>query len=384
MKVFVSKHKWFALALVCLILVAGAAWFNRDSKPTSASLTAKVTRGDIENYISATGTLEPKHYVEVGAQVSGQLEAIHVEEGSSVKAGDLLAVIDATVFETKVQTAAAGLESKRAQLRQLHAELTLASLRAKRNQNLHAQHAVSDDVLLESQTNEEILKARIQAMEAQIKADAAALAGDQATLGYSKIVAPIDGTVVSVLVREGQTLNANQNAPILLKIANLNVLTLRAEVSEADVTKIRAGMEVYFTTFGGGQRRWMSTVRQVLPTPSIVNDVVLYQALIDVDNTDGRLMDAMTTQVFFVLSHAENTLMIPLGAVNYQKRKAFVKTQKGSQQQEVEVTLGVRNRTHVEVTQGLNEGDTVVVGVALTRTADKSNSGGYGGGRRGF
>ena len=116
-------------------------------------------------------------------------------------------------------------------------------------------------------------------------------------------------------MREGQTINANQNAPLLLKIADLRVLTVRAHVSEADVTRLHAGMPVYFKTFGGGDRRWYSTVRHVLPTPKIVNDVVLYQALVDVDNTDGLLMDAMTTQVYFVRERAQDVLVVPLGAV---------------------------------------------------------------------
>ena len=124
-------------------------------------------------------------------------------------------------------------------------------------------------------------------MQAQIKADTASLAGDKATLGYAKIFAPIEGTIVSISVREGQTLNANQNAPLLLKIADLSILTLRAKVSEADVNLLSKDMPVYFKTFGGGDRRWYSKVRQVLPTPSIINDVVLYQALIDIDNNDG-------------------------------------------------------------------------------------------------
>ncbi len=384
-----KQPKWLLTTGGVLFLGAAFFWMGRGSHTTDAPLTAQVTRTNIENFIAASGKLEPKHYVEVGAQVSGQLKAIAVEEGSRVKTGELLAEIDATVFETKVQIAAANLEGKRAQLKQLQAELTLASLRATRNLNLHQQKAVSNDVLLESQTNEAILKARIQAMEAQIKADAAALAGDQATLGYSKILAPIDGTVVSVSVREGQTLNASQNAPILLKLANLNVLTLRAEISEADVTKIHPKQPVYFTIYGDGKRRWHSTVRQILPTPLIVNDVVLYQALMDVDNLDGRLMDGMTAQVFFVLQSAQDALVVPLGAVHFVQTEGahktpMVKVHRNNGWQDVPVELGVRNRTHVQVTSGLSEGDVVQVGLARLRPNSEGSFNGPSGGRRGF
>jgi len=228
--------------------------------------------------------------------------------------------------------------------------------------------------------------AKIRAMQAQIKADTASLAGDKATLGYAKIFAPIEGTIVSISVREGQTLNANQNAPLLLKIADLSILTLRAKVSEADVNLLSKDMPVYFKTFGGGDRRWYSKVRQVLPTPSIINDVVLYQALIDIDNNDGQLMDAMTTQVFFVRDSAVNTLIVPLGAIRTtntsNKNVGEIIRKNGVRLETISVKTGVRNRTHAEVLSGLNENDTVVIG-DQDRNANKANSL-LGSQRRGF
>ncbi|HDY84499.1 hypothetical protein LCGC14_0507540 [marine sediment metagenome] len=376
----------FLKKIFIFILVAAAAYagyyFYKDEPDKPVFLTEQVKRGDIENYIAATGTLEPKKYVEVGAQVSGQLEKIYVEEGQLVEAGQLLMEIDATVFETKVQNSEASLEGNRAELQQLEAELELAALRAKRNKNLRDKNAVSDDTLAESVANEKILRAKIRAMQSQIKADSASLDGDMATLGYAKIYAPIGGTVVSISVREGQTLNANQNAPLLLKIADLSVLTLRAEVSEADVNRLNKGMVVYFKTFGGGERRWYSTVRQVLPTPSIVNDVVLYQALIDIDNADNQLMDAMTTQVFFIRDSAEDALIIPLGAVRSNGKDNKVVKKNGTKLERVNVETGVRNRTHVQILSGLAENDSVVIG-DQTRNGNKANSL-LGSQRRGF
>jgi macrolide-specific efflux system membrane fusion protein len=374
--------------LVALLIIAGLAWagvsFWQGKKAQEPLRLQSVARENIENFISATGKLEPKHYVEVGAQVSGQVSKIYVEEGANVKAGDLVAEIDATVFRTRVQNAAASLEGKKAQLQQLEAELRLASQRAKKNVMLQKQDAVSEDALIESQTNVDILHAKIRAMEAQITADSALLEGDKATLGYAKIYAPIDGTVVSLAVREGQTLNANQNAPVLLKIANLNVFTLRADVSEADVVRIQKDMRVYFKTFGGGERRWYSSVRQVLPTPQTQNEVVLYQILIDVDNNDGRLMDAMTTQVFFVLGEAKDALVVPLGAIQRQGRKSTIKVQEGSKIIEREVRLGVSNRTHVQVLEGLKEGEKIVIGEQLRNAGTTPSGEGFRGPRRGF
>lgn len=383
------RRGWLYAGLFALLLVTaiGGYFYLRGDSEQAALLTEQVQRASIENTINASGTLEPRRYVEVGAQVSGQIEKIHVEEGASVEEGQLLVEIDATVFETRVQNAEASLEGNRAQLKQLQAELELAELRARRNLNLFEKKAVSQDALLESQANQKILRARIGAMKAQIKADAASLAGDKATLGFSRIYAPISGTVVSISVRQGQTLNANQNAPLLLKIADLNVLTLRAQVSEADVTRLNKGMDVYFKTFGSGERRWYSKVRQVLPTPVILNNVVLYQALIDVENPDGMLMDAMTTQVFFVRDSAEDALVVPLGAVRKSKQGSQVLRKQGERFESVPVKIGVRNRAYAQVLEGLEQGDTVVVGDRSRNQSAESNSllGGSGrGGRRGF
>ena len=358
-----KKRKYIVIGLVFITLtMLLSVNLLSDGTDKQMLLTEIVKRGDIESTINATGTLEPRDYVEVGAQVSGQVKEIHIEEGDTVEAGQLLLDIDATVFETRVQNAEASLEGNRAQLQQLQAELELAELRAKRNKNLFENMAVSADSLYESLANEKILRAKIRAMKAQIKADAASLAGDKATLGYAKIYAPIAGTIVSISVREGQTLNANQNAPLLLKIANLNILTLRAEVSEADVNRLRKGMEVYFKTFGSGNRRWFSTIRQILPTPSIINDVVLYQALIDVNNDDRTLMDAMTTQVYFIRNRAEDTLIVPLGAVQGKNKKSTILRNNGSTFEPVEVNIGIRNRTHAQILSGLKEADLVVIG----------------------
>lgn len=325
-------------------------------------LFAPATVGDIEKSIVATGQLEPKRYVEVGAQVSGQVENIRVEEGDVVKQGDLLVEIDATVFETQVQKTEADLENKKAQLAQLKAERELSIIRAKRNEELYAQDAVSADDVYSSKTELKVLDSKISASIAQIKADEASLAGDRATLGFAKIYAPIDGTVASIDVREGQTLNANQNAPTLLQISDLQTMTIRAEVSEADVSKIEKGMPVYFATLGDMNTHYYSEVRQVLPTPEVVNDVVLYQVLIDIENTTGKLMDSMTTQVFFVQDKRENTIVVPLAAVKGRGNMTFVLVQEGEQVVRRPVQTGVKNRTMVEITQGLVAGEQVVIG----------------------
>lgn len=349
----------FALAIVVYFVLP---FFQPAGPSEDAFLFAPVSRGTIEKNIVATGQLEPKRYVVVGAQVSGQVEKIHVEEGDVVESGAVLVDIDATVFETQVQNAEAALESMKAQLAQLEAERELAVLREKRNNNLFKQNAVSEDVAISSRIDVKVLDSRIKASRAQIKANEASLAGDKATLGFARIYAPISGTIASIAVRQGQTLNANQNAPELLQISDLTTMTLRAEVSEADVESIYRGMPVYFSTIGNTKKRYHSTVRQVLPTPTIINDVVLYQVLIDIANPEGVLMDSMTTQVFFVEEKAEDTLVVPLAAVKGPPGKAMVTAREHGELVQKPVKTGVRNRTEVQILDGLSEGDDIVVG----------------------
>lgn len=389
------KRPWLR-RIVWLIIIGVIAcvvyWLMTDNaKSKSEAVFSPVVNASIENAIVATGTLEPKRYVEVGAQVSGQVEKIHVEEGQTVQSGELLVEIDATVFETQLQKAEAALESKKAQLSQLRAELELAELRARRNDKLYKQQAVSEDTLFSSQTNVKVLKSKIQTSIAQIKADEAGIEGDRARLGYAKIYAPISGTIATIKVREGQTLNSNQNAPVLLKISDLSTMTLRAEVSEADITQLFKGMPVYFSTLGNLKKYWHTQVRQVLPTPRVVNDVVLYQALMDIENNNRQLMDSMTTQVFFVIEKAENTLVVPLSAVRSGPKKSMVMVKTETGIERVKVKTGVKNRTQIEILSGLTEGQEVMIGQKRNpgqgkgqRMDSNANRGGGRGRRGGF
>src|SRR5262249_18559497 len=143
------------------------------------------------------------------------------------------------------------------------------------------------------------------------------LKADTTTLGYSKIYAPMDGTVVSVTSLQGQTLNASQQAPIILRIGDLSTMSVWTQVSEADVPKLRIGMSAYFTTLGQPDIKWPGVLRQIQPTPTVVNNVVLYTAVFDVDNPKGTLLPQMTAQVFFVSEGAKNVITVPLAALHY-------------------------------------------------------------------
>ncbi|GGY69793.1 hypothetical protein GCM10011613_12680 [Cellvibrio zantedeschiae] len=309
--------------LIVAILVAIGIWkfFFSHNKDAENYLTATVEHRDIQNLVTATGILQPREYVDVGAQVSGQLKKLHVVVGQQVKAGDLLAEIDATVYRAKVDGIRAQLENQRAQLGDKQAQLVLAKIRVERQQNLFKDDATTKESLQTAEASYQSSGSLLKALQAQIQQTESSLRAEEANLAYARIYAPMNGTVVTITSRQGQTLNANQQAPTIMRIADLSTMTVQTQVSEADIGKLQVGMPVYFTTLGGQDYRWYSKLDRVEPTPVVTNNVVLYNALFDVPNDSKVLMTQMSTQVFFIASQAKNALVIPASAVNFKPRK---------------------------------------------------------------
>jgi macrolide-specific efflux system membrane fusion protein len=369
-----SRWLWAALLVVIVAVAALLAWRGLRPAPATQQNTVTVERGDIEKTVTAVGALQPKEYVDVGTQVSGQLQKVHVEIGDRVAKGDLIAEIDPTRYESTVRNDRASLQSLRAQLLQKQAEQELAQQQLGRNQRMLAERAVSQDTVDQSRSSAKVAKASVAALQAQIEAAEATLQGDLANLGYTKIYAPMDGTVVSQTSLEGQTVNATQSAPVIVQVANLDVMTVWAQVAEADVNKIKPDMPAYFTTLGSSGRRWKGSVRQVQPTPETENDVVLYNVLIDVDNTEQQLLPSMTVQVFFVLGRAKDVPLVALSALTADPAagpdmyRAMVLTAQGPAPRQVQV--GVTNRTTAQVVSGLQVGDRVVVDTSAAVSGD--------------
>ncbi|MGE8350211.1 MAG: efflux RND transporter periplasmic adaptor subunit [Pseudomonas protegens] len=374
------------LAAVCLIpVVAITAWtFIPPGRDQFA--TVQVSRGDIESSVTALGTLQPRRYVDVGAQASGQIRKIHVESGDQVKEGQLLVEIDPSTQQAKLDASRFSIENLQAQLQEQYAQNQLARQKYQRQQNLKAGGATREEDVQTAQAELKATQARIDMYKAQIRQAQASLRSDQAELGYTRIYAPMSGTVVAVDAREGQTLNAQQQTPLILRIAKLSPMTVWAEVSEADIGHVKPGMQAYFTTLSGGNRRWSSTVRQILPIPpkplnetsqgsgsptstskSGSGRVVLYTVLLDVDNADNALMAEMTTQVFFVANQAKNVLTAPIAALQGSTEPdlqiARVVAKNGSID-ERKVRVGISDRLRIQILDGLNEGDHLLIGPA--------------------
>jgi macrolide-specific efflux system membrane fusion protein len=322
----VRRRRPWRLALVALVGLAvlgagGYSWYRwgPGAKTESAYITATVQRGDIEDQVSATGSLQPRDYVDVGAQVSGQLRKIHVEVGSEVKEGDLLAEIDAETSQARVDASKAQLRSQQAQMAERELNLAKAERDLQRQKNLMVEEATTAETLQNAETAVKTARAQINSLKASMEQLQASMRVEEANLKFTKIYAPMAGTVVSITARQGQTLNTNQSAPTILRIADLSVMTVQTQVSEADVSKLRGGMPVYFTTLGGQGRRWYGELKKIEPTPTVTNNVVLYNALFEVPNNNRSLMTSMTAQVFFVVAEAKDVLVVPMSALTIQR-----------------------------------------------------------------
>jgi macrolide-specific efflux system membrane fusion protein len=376
-------------ALIALLVIAFIAWRALKSDPQPAVATSPATVADIENTVVASGTLEAAQMVSVGAQVSGQIKSLKVKLGDAVKAGVLIAEIDSTTQENAVRNARAALTSVRAQRAVQLATLRQAGLAFERQKMMLAEEATSRADYESAEATLATTRAQIQALDAQIEQGQTTLDTAKANLGYTKITAPMNGIVVAIVAKEGQTVNANQAAPTIVKLAKLDTITVSAEISEADVIKVKAGQTVYFTILGNPDKRYYAKLRTIEPAPESIeteisatssasssngtSNAIYYNALFEVPNPDGELRISMTAQVYVVLGEAKNTLTIPSAALSDRSRDGSysVRVVNGEGRPTARtIQLGINNNVTAQVLSGLKLGERVVVGEASELPAD--------------
>ena len=425
-----SRRNRLLLAAAIVALIAGGVFWATRKPATPSMATSPVSRGDLEQTVDATGVIDAYKLVSVGAQASGQIKVLKVQLGDVVKQGDLIAEIDSVTQENSLKNAEAALENIRAQRAVQTASLKESELAFARQKEMLAAEATSRADYESAEANLASTRAQIRALDAQIRQRETELGTAQANLGYTRITAPIDGTVVAVVAEEGRTVNANQSAPTIVKLARLDLVTVNAEISEADVVKIKPGMPVYFTILGNPDHKYQATLRTVNPAPASISTdstssssssssssstAVYYNALFDVENPDGTLRIDMTAQVSVMLAQAKDALLIPtvaLGpkvpeggrgpganAANSEQRAARSK-QEGQRQQRRQpdaaalaksnsyvvrvvnkdgqpeprtIKVGLNNGSNVEVLEGLKEGELVVVGEVTAGEKSSSN-----------
>ena len=396
-KRFRSTLAW-GIVLIALCGLGAWYWFSPTEAATARYLTTSVSRGDVQTTVLATGTLKPSRWVAVGAQVSGQVESLKVALGDHVSAGDVVAEIDSVTQENDLRSAEASLQDIRAQLQEKQANQVYYQKVVDRAQGLRGA-GISEADLDEAEMQLATTTAQMEALKAQITQAEVTVSTAQANLDYTRITSPIDGTIISIVTQEGQTVNASQSAPTIVIVAQLDTMTVRADIAETDVVSVYPGQEAWFTILGDRKTRYRAQVKAIEPAPEDVtsdsslassssssssssDEAIYYVGTFDVPNPDGRLLTYMTAEVHIVTGESRDVLTVPSSAVSGQGQRSSVTVLNALGQPEVrKVTIGLDNGTNAEVTEGLKEGDTVVLGQSgeATTSGTPRGMGGFGG-----
>ncbi|ANI28709.1 macrolide transporter [Yersinia entomophaga] len=355
------KRRWI---LAIVILAIGGFWAIKHGMAPAATQyqTVKVVNRDLQQNILAIGKLDAVRKVDVGAQVSGQLERLYVEIGDKVKQGQLLAMIDPQQAQNQIKEVEATLQDLNAQLLQAKAERQLAEVTLSRQQQLAKLQAVSLQVLDQAATDLAVKKAKVGTISAQISKTKASLDTAKINLDYTKISAPMDGDVVQITTLQGQTVIAAQQAPNILTLADMRTMLVNAQVSEADVIHLKPGLKASFTVLGDPSKHFDGVLKDIQPTPEKVNDAIFYSARFEVPNPDGLLRLQMTAQVSIQLSKVEQAKVVPLSALGNELgvNRYEVAVLKNGKEEKREVTIGIRNNVDAQVLSGLEVGDEVI------------------------
>src|SRR5437867_2439965 len=315
-----SRRKLWTLLLIAAGLALAAVFgFGLGGKKSDLTYeTAKVDRGRIIAKVTATGTLSPLVTVQVGSQVSGRIQALYADFNSTVKKGQVVARIDPQFFDAAVQQAKANLSAAEGNLARAKAQATDSQLQYQRAQALAKQNLVAQADLDTAKATADAAAATVKASEGALEQARAALQQAQINLAYTTIFSPTDGVVISRNVDVGQTVAASLQAPTLFTIAeDLRKMQVDSSVAEADVGKLRPGMDATFFVDAYPSERFTGVVRQIRNAPQTVQNVVTYDAVLDVSNPDLKLKPGMTANITFVTAERGDVLRVPNAALRF-------------------------------------------------------------------
>ena len=385
-----SRHCFSAAA------IAGAAWYvlRMDQGDGMAYLTEPVTIGNITRTVNATGEVGAVQLVSVGAQVGGQIKKLHVVLGQDVKKGDLIAEIDSVPQLNQLETDKARLQSYESQLAAKKVALKIAKTKYDREMQLKKRDAASKESLEDAENAYALAKAEVTELESQIRQARIAVNTDEVNLGYTRITAPLDGTIVSVPVDEGQTVNANQTTPTIVQIADLDKMEIKIEISEGDITAVKPGMPITYTILSNPETEYKATLTSIDPglttltdgsykttsstgssasssSSSSSNNAVYYYGKALIDNKEGPLRIGMTTQNVITVADVKDALLVPVIAVQSRNGKKFVRVLgPGDKPERREVTTGIADGIHIQILSGLKEGDAVITAQVTQQERD--------------
>lgn len=371
-----SKKTLIIVILLCVGAVAlYVGFFKKDDKTQLA--TQSIVRMNIDQSIEAVGEVYAKEQVDVGAQVSGQITKLYVQIGDKVKAGDLIAQIDKDKQQNDLDITKAQLASTKANLESKKVALEIASSQYQREQKLYSNKATSLENLETLKNNFYGLKASVADLNAQVVQLEITLKNAEKDLGYTTITAPMDGIIINVAVDEGQTVNANQSTPTIVKIANLDEMEIRMEIAEADVSKIKVGTAVKFSILNDPEKKYEAKISSIDPANTTTSDAksnssssstsssstsaIYYYAKVFVKNRDNFLRIGMSVENSIVIKSAPNALAVPTYAIKNDKGGYFVELLRGGQIIKSYVKIGIKDSINTQILDGVSENDLLVL-----------------------
>ena len=344
-------------------------------------ITKKAKKGSFSKKVDATGEIFATELIDVGAQVSGQIKKLYVKLGDQVKKGDMIASIDSSTQQNSIDNKEAQLAIYKAQLESAKVALNIAKTQFDRENALFAKNATSKQEFESAKNTYSANSAKIKELEAQIKQTNIELSTAKINLGYTKITAPRDGTVVSVQVEEGQTVNANQTTPTIVNIADLSHVKMKMQIAEGDITKIKVGTPVEYSILSEPTKKFQTTVSSIDPGLTTLSDgsygssssskssyssssssssAVYYYAQSIVDNKDGILRIGMTTQNELLIANVEDAIIVPSIGIKKDENGTFVYLLKDGKAVKTAVKTGIKDNLDTQIISGINEGDEII------------------------
>lgn len=344
-------------------------------------ITKKAKKGSFSKKVDATGEIFATELIDVGAQVSGQIKKLYVKLGDQVKKGDMIASIDSSTQQNSIDNKEAQLAIYKAQLESAKVALNIAKTQFDRENALFSKNATSKQEFESAKNTYSANSAKIKELEAQIKQTNIELSTAKINLGYTKIIAPRDGTVVSVQVEEGQTVNANQTTPTIVNIADLSHVKMKMQIAEGDITKIKVGTPVEYSILSEPTKKFQTTVSSIDPGLTTLSDgiygssssskssyssssssssAVYYYAQSIVDNKDGILRIGMTTQNELLIANVEDAIIVPSIGIKKDENGTFVYVLKDGKPVKTAVKTGIKDNLDTQIISGINEGDEII------------------------
>jgi efflux transporter, RND family, MFP subunit len=385
MTTFISNHKKIFIYLLLAAAIAGIAVTYFGKPEETVYITEDVKRQNIEKVVNATGEVRAIELVTVGAQVSGKIEKLYVTIGQNVKKGDLIAEIDSTTQQNEVDINKAKLNSYEAQLVAAQTTLKIADKQYKRLQTLKKRNAASDEDLENAQETYETAKSKVTELESSLKETQISLSTAETNLGYTKITAPLDGTIVSIPVKQGQTINAAMDTPTIVQIADLTSMEILIEISEGDIGNIKPGIKVTYTILADLNDIQETTLKSIDPGLTLLTnaeytevvdegEAIYYYGRLVVPNDNGKLRIGMTTQNVLYVESAENVLTVPATAIKNNGDGKYVEILTPNGVQQRHVITGISDGLNIEVKSGINEGEQIIIArMSSSEISDKTS-----------